>query len=116
MAIFDFRIGAAPDFVMTMGKVIYPHRAELELTFGNGAKTSLTVTNPSLGALIVAIKEKLVAIGWSPEHGHTWRHNVPFTSEVEGKGGRAAIIFKFPEEMSAREQPKMDGNIRRLFD
>ena len=107
MAIFDFRIGAAPDFVMTMGKVIYPHRAEVELRFGNGAKSSETVTNPSLSALIVAINEKLVAIGWSRGDGYAWTAFAPVTAEVQGNQGIGIVVFKLREEMIAKHRPRM---------
>ena len=115
MAIYDFRIGAAPDFVMTKGKVIFPHRAEVTLIFDNGAKTSVTVRNPSLSALIVAIKEKLVAIGWNSGDGYTWTAFVPLTVELHGKKGSGIILFKFPEEMPKKLRSIMAQNIKDYF-
>ena len=115
MAIYDFHIGAGPDFVMTKGKVIFPHKAEVGLSFDNGVKSSVTVTNPSLSALIVGIKEKLVAIGWSNEHRFSDQEMDTTTLEVQGKNGSGNIVFKFPEEMSVRQRPKMAENIRRLL-
>ena len=41
MAIYDFCIGAGPDFVMTKGKMNDPHKAEVTLTFESGAKASM---------------------------------------------------------------------------
>ena len=115
MAIYDFRIGAAPDCVMAKGKVIYPHKAEVTLIFDNGAKSSVTVTNPSLSALIVALKEKLVAIEWSREHGYAWTAFAPLTAKAVGKKGSCIVVFKFPEEMAAIQRPKMVQNIKDNF-
>ena len=115
MALYDFRIGTGPDFMMTKGKVIYPHRAEVTLIFDNGAKTSVTVTNPSLSALIVALKEKLVAIGWSSAHGYAWTAFAALTTEVHGTKGSGIIVFKFPEDMTKKLLPIMVQNIIDYF-
>ena len=115
MAIYDFRIGAAPDFVMSRGKVIYPHKADLEFTFVNGAKTSVTVTNPSLSALIVEINEKFVAIGWSRGRGFAWTAFAPLTLKAHGKKGSGIILFKFPEEMGANHRARMIKYINDFF-
>lgn len=115
MAIYDFRIGAAPDFMMTKGKVIYPHKADVELAFHSGAKSSVMVSNPSLSALIVGIKEKLVAIGWSNKHGHTWTKVGPLTVKVQGRNGIGTVAFKFQENMGATQQPTMVQHIKSLF-
>ena len=115
MAIYDFRIGAAPDFMMTKGKVIYPHKAELELAFDSGAKSSVMVSNPRLSTLIVGIKEKLVAIGWTNDQIFSWTEAETVTGEAKGKKGSAIVVFKFPEEMGAIQIPTMIKNIMTLF-
>ena len=99
MAIHDFQIGTGPDYVMTMGKIRFAHRAQMELAFDNSARTKFPVTNPSLKGLIDEVLERLMAIGWSKEEGVLWLPaNFP-TASARGKIGSAVMRFRFPAQM-----------------
>ena len=56
MNIQDLRIGNGPDFVMTIGKAMHSHRADVHLAFDRGAVSSTPATNASLSALIKDIR------------------------------------------------------------
>ena len=51
MTLHDFLIGTGPDFMITSGKMVFPHRALLHVASENGAKFKTLVTNPSLSRL-----------------------------------------------------------------
>ena len=112
MNLQDFRVGSGPDFVMTKGKVIYPHQASMALVFDNCAESKLIVSNPSLQVLLTEIKERLVAIGWSKGDGIQLLPGINIVASAKGPRGRSNIQFKFPKELSAKQESAMLRNIR----
>ena len=111
----DLRIGTGPDFVMTVGKIVHSHHADLHLAFDSGAASSTHATHASLCALIKEIQEKLVAIGWTKAIQVDWAAGNEIAADARGKQGTATIKFKFPKEMTNGQNLKMRNEIRTFF-
>jgi hypothetical protein len=111
----DLRIGNGPDFVMTIGKLMQSHYADVQLAFESGAVSRAPATNASLGALVKEIQEKLVAIGWVQEDGFNLTSEQGFIGNAQGNRGTATIRFKFPKEITKKQELRMRIEIQKLF-
>ena len=115
MTIQEFRIGAGPDYVMTKGKVVYRHRANLTIVFENEAESKECLSHASLRALIVEIREKLASIGWISSNQIDWSIGKEIVGDAKGLQGLAKISFRFPQEVSYNQRSQMLGDIGSSF-
>jgi hypothetical protein len=109
------RIGGGPDFLMTVGKMMHSHHAEVDLAFASGAVFRAPATNASLGALIKEIHNKLVAIGWVRADRIKWTAQPGFTGNATGPRGSATIRFKLPKELTNIQELTIQKEIKKLF-
>ena len=93
-------VGMAPDYVLTMGKTIFHHRASIEVTRLNGAMHRENLTNKSLFILSREVVGRTKAL--APDFRSTlkWRFMLDFEAKIPVSYGEITIRLHIPSNIS----------------
>ena len=93
-------VGMAPDYVLTMGKTIFHHRASIEVTRLNGAMHREKLTHKSLHMLSRQLAERTKAFAPSLSSTLKWTNHQVMEAEITAPHGLLIISFHTPNELS----------------
>ena len=93
-------VGMAPDYVLTMGKTIFHHRASIEVTRLNGAMHRENLTHKSLYMLSRQVAEKTKA--FAPDFRATlkWTFKLEMEAKIHVLGGEVIIKLHLPSDIA----------------
>ena len=93
-------IGTAPDYVMTMDKTVFQHRASIEVTRTNGALHREHLTHKSLYMLSRQVAERTKAFAPDFRSPLKWTFKLEIEAKIAVSSGELIIKLHLPRNIA----------------